>query len=65
MCHSIMMVGHATALTIVLYLIMRYALKQTNEMAWDRSIVIGALVLIYMIVFGHGMPTTINKNLMM
>ena len=65
MCHSIMMVGHAVILTIILYLIMFYLLKQSNEMAWDRSIVIGALVLIYMIMFGHGMPTTINKNLMM
>jgi len=32
--------------------------------AQDRSILIGAFVLIYMILFGHSLPTSINKNIM-
>ena len=42
---------------------MLYMLKQKQSVAENRSIVIAAFILIYMIVFGHGMPTSINKNL--
>jgi hypothetical protein len=30
-------------------------------MSLNRSILIGALALAYMILFGHGLPTQINK----
>lgn len=52
---------HAFIIAIVLYLIMRYLLKQSNAMSINRSIIIGALAVIYMILFGHGMPTHINR----
>jgi hypothetical protein len=56
------MLLHAAIITLVLCLIMKYILKQSSSKATDRSLVIGALVLIYMILFGHGLPTNINNN---
>lgn len=52
---------HAFIITIVLYIIMKFALRQSQTMALNRSILIGALALAYMILFGHGLPTHINK----
>jgi len=54
---------HSAVITIVLYIIMKYILKQSESKAQDRSILLGAIVLIYMILFGHGLPMTINKQL--
>jgi len=59
-----MMFVHSIVIAIILYVIMRFALNQSNDKAIDRSILIGAFVLIYMILFGHGAPTHINKNIM-
>jgi hypothetical protein len=56
------MVLHSVIIGVLLYLFMFYLLKQKQMVAENRSIVIAAFVLIYMIVFGHGMPTSINKN---
>jgi len=58
-----MMVVHAVLIGLVLYLIMFYLLGQRSMVAENRSILIAALVLVYMIVFGHGLPTSLNKNL--
>ena len=54
-------VFHAFIITIVLYVIMKFALRQSQTMALNRSILIGAVALIYMILFGHGLPTHINR----
>jgi hypothetical protein len=56
------MVLHSVIIGILLYLIMIYILKQKQIVAENRSIVLASLILIYMILFGHGMPTSINKN---
>jgi TRAP-type C4-dicarboxylate transport system permease small subunit len=58
------MIVHAAIIGIILYLIMRYALKQESHVAEDRSVLIFAIVVIYMVLFGHGMPTSINHNIM-
>jgi hypothetical protein len=58
-----MMVLHALLIGIGIYLVMIFGLKQNPVVAENRSILIAAAVLIYMIVFGHGLPTTMNKNL--
>jgi len=58
------MVFHAVIIALVLYVIMKYVLKQSNSRAVDRSVLIGALVLAYMVLFGHGMPKRINSNIM-
>ena len=56
-----MMVVHALVIGVVLFVLMKFVLKQSDEVAERRSILIAALALIYMIVFGHGMPTKVNK----
>jgi hypothetical protein len=42
---------------------MIFILGQKQIVAENRSILLAALVLIYMILFGHGLPTSINKDL--
>ena len=52
---------HSVVITVILYIIMKFFLKQTETMSLNRSILIGAIALIYMILFGHGLPTHLNK----
>lgn len=52
---------HAFIITFVLYLIMMYGLRQSTNKALNRSLLIGSIALIYMILFGHGLPTHINN----
>jgi hypothetical protein len=40
---------------------MKFALGQSQTMALNRSILLGALALAYMILFGHGLPTQVNR----
>ena len=60
---GVMMAFHGLIIAIILYVIMVFLLKQQPIVAENRSIVIGALVIIYMILFGHGLPGPINKNI--
>jgi hypothetical protein len=57
------MLLHSTIIGILLYVFMIYALEQKQEVAENRSILIASIILIYMIMFGHGLPNSINKNL--
>ena len=55
---------HSALITIVLYALMVFLLKQPVHVATDRSTLIGAIVLIYMILFGHSLPSSkINPNI--
>jgi len=58
-----MMIIHSAIIGIILYFFMIYVLKQQPIVSETRSIVISAFVLIYMVMFGHGLPKEINKNL--
>ena len=58
-----MMLLHSVIIGILLYLFMIFILGQNQVVAENRSILLAAVILIYMIVFGHGLPTSINKNL--
>ena len=58
-----MMIVHSVLLGVLLYIIMIYALGQRAIVAENRSIIIAAYILIYMIMFGHGLPTKLNKDL--
>ena len=58
-----MMVIHSLVIGILLYLGMVFGLGQKAEVAENRSILIGAGVLIYMVLFGHGPPTKLNRML--
>jgi hypothetical protein len=58
------MLFHSVVIGIISYVIMMCVLKQNIKVAEDRSILIAAAVLIYMILFGHGLPGPINKNIL-
>lgn len=61
---GLMMFLHAILIAVLLYVFMVFVFKQSPIVAENRSILIGALVLAYMILFGHGLPRSINRNLM-
>jgi hypothetical protein len=42
---------------------MVFILGQKQYIAENRSILLAALALVYMILFGHGLPTAISKGL--
>ena len=58
-----MMLLHSLIIGVLLYLFMFFILGQRQIVAENRSILLAALILIYMILFGHGLPTSINKDL--
>jgi len=58
-----MMVLHSVIIGLVLYMLMVFVFNQSPKMAEYRSVLIAAVVLIYMILFGHGLPTRLNKDL--
>jgi hypothetical protein len=57
------MLLHSIIIGFLLYILMIYILGQNQSVAENRSILISAFVLIYMILFGHGLPDKINKDL--
>lgn len=61
--NALMMLVHSIVIGILLYLFMFYILGQKQVIAEDRSVLLAALILAYMILFGHGLPSSINKNL--
>ncbi len=58
-----MMLMHAIVIGILLYIFMFFILGQRQSVAENRSILFAALILAYMILFGHGLPGSINTNL--
>jgi hypothetical protein len=60
---GLMMVVHSIIIGVALYFVMVLGLGQQKMVAENRSILIAACVLIYMIVFGHGLPTQLNRFL--
>jgi hypothetical protein len=58
-----MMLLHSLLIGILLYVFMIFAMGQKPVVAENRSILLAAVILVYMILFGHGLPTAINKNL--
>jgi hypothetical protein len=59
-----MMLLHSVIIGIAIYLFMIFILGQKQVVAENRSIVLTSLILIYMILFGHGLPISLNKNLL-
>jgi hypothetical protein len=60
---GLMMVFHSIVIGIILYLIMLYGLGQRSTVAENRSVLAAAGVLIYMVLFGHGLPNKLNRDL--
>jgi len=61
---SLNMLFHSCIIGIVLYVLMFYVAKQDQQIAESRSILIAAVSLIYMILFGHSLPNSINNMLL-
>jgi ACR3 family arsenite efflux pump ArsB len=57
------MLLHSVIIGVLLYVFMIFILGQKQIVAENRSILLAALILVYMILFGHGLPTSLNKNL--
>ena len=57
------MLMHSVIIGIILYFIMTLVFKQRAVVAQNRSLVLAAIALIYMIAFGHGMPGKVNRDL--
>jgi ACR3 family arsenite efflux pump ArsB len=53
---GLLMLLHSVIIGLILYIIMLFGLKQSSVVAENRSILIAAVALIYMILFGHGLP---------
>jgi uncharacterized membrane-anchored protein len=60
---GLMMVLHSVVIGVVLYMLMVFVFNQNPKMAEYRSILVAAVVLIYMILFGNGLPTKLNKDI--
>lgn len=58
-----MMLVHSVIIGFILYVIMVFLLKQEKIVAENRSILLASVILIYMILFGHGLPVKLNKAL--
>lgn len=58
-----MMLLHSLIIGLLLYIFMIFILGQKQAVAENRSILLASFILIYMIIFGHGLPISINKNL--
>ena len=61
---GLMMILHSVIIGVIIYVIMFYILKQKQETAESRSILLASIILAYMILFGHSLPKEINKNLL-
>jgi hypothetical protein len=61
--NGLMMLLHSVIIGIILYVFMIFILGLKPLVAENRSILIAAFILVYMILFGHGLPTSINKNI--
>jgi hypothetical protein len=59
-----MMLVHALLIAVIFYLVMVYGLRQADAVAQARSMMIGAAVLVYMLLFGHGLPTSMRQSML-
>jgi hypothetical protein len=55
---------HSVILGVLLYFVMVFVLKQSYRTAQDRSMLIAALALVYMLLFGHSLPKSVNRNIL-
>jgi len=60
---GLLMLLHSIIIGLILYIVMVFVFKQNDKVAENRSILIAAVILIYMIIFGHSIPNKINGDL--
>ena len=54
---------HSAVIGVILYLVFVYGVKWNSMKSENMSVLVGGLALVYMVMFGHGLPTKINSNL--
>ena len=59
--NGLTMLLHSVVIGLILYVFMVFGLGQQSLVAENRSLLASAGVLIYMILFGHGLPVKLNK----
>ena len=57
------MVLHAIIVGLISYVVMCCLLGQRSAVAEDRSVALAAAVLLYMVLFGHGLPGKVNPRI--
>ena len=57
------MVFHTLLIVLVLYVVMCHVLGQSQRVAEDRITLLGGLALVYMVLYGHGLPGRVNPNI--
>lgn len=55
---------HAAILGVLLYFVMVFVLKQSYSVAQDRSMLLAAVAFVYMLLFGHSLPKSVNRNIL-
>jgi len=56
------MMFHALLIIIALYVFMCCVLGQSTRVAEARSVALGGVALVYMVLYGHGLPGRVNPN---
>jgi len=56
-----MMVVHSLVIGLLGFVVMVFGLKQSYFVAERRSILLYAVSLVYMLLFGHGLPVKLNN----
>ena len=60
---GLMMLLHAIVIGLIFYVVMVVGLGQKANVAENRSILMSAVIVIYMILFGHGLPMRMRHDL--
>ena len=48
---------------LIVFVVMKYFLKKDIKNCQNTSTIIGSLVVIYIVLFGLGLPTEVNRNI--
>ena len=57
------MVLHGAVVAVIVYVVCKFLFKESESKCMTRSVALGLVVALYMVVFGHRMPGKVNPNL--
>lgn len=60
---GLIMLLHSLIIGVLVYIFLFFIIKNKQTVAENRAIFIGSFILSYMLLFGHGLPISINKEL--
>ena len=58
---GLMMLLHSVIISAIIYIVMVYAMGLDSQMSEKRSLMFGAIILLYMLMFGHDLPQILKK----